>query len=230
MANHRLIRPGLFVNPGVSTLKIRERYLLIGLTAVANDWGKFWYQANHIRSQVFPTDEIDVDEMNEMLDNIVTRGFICVYESKGVKYAHFPTWRTQGSFLMQYLDKPRPDVDIPNCEKHNNDTVGEILSKFSESSGAIERNGNENNQKEANRREGEQEEKIDEILNPPLVEAMSDRYPTVNVPYYREKYILHYKSRKHIIEDHRRNFEKWLMEEAHKEPENEWAEDEGYYE
>ena len=140
MANHRLIRPGLFVNPGVSTLKIRERYLLIGLTSVANDWGKFWYQANHIRSQVFPTDEIGIDEINEMLDNIVIRDFICVYESKGVKYAHFPSWRTQGSFVMQYLNKPRPDVDIPNCEKHNNDTVGEILSKFSESSGTIERN------------------------------------------------------------------------------------------
>ena len=26
MANHRLIRPGIFINPGVSTLKIKERY------------------------------------------------------------------------------------------------------------------------------------------------------------------------------------------------------------
>ena len=227
MANNRLIRLGLFVNPGVSTLTIKERYLLIGLTSVANDWGKFWYQANHIRSQVFPTDEIDVDKMNEMLDNIIARGFICVYESNGEKYAHFPTWRTKGSFLMQYLDKPRPDVDIPSCEK--NHTVGEVLSEFSESSGTIERNGKEKNLKEANRREGKQEDEIDEILNPPLVEAMSDRYPNVDVPYYREKYILHYKSRKHIIEDHRRNFEKWLMEEAHKETENGWAIDEEYY-
>ena len=64
MANNRLIRPGFFVNPGVSTLSIKERYLLMGLTAVANDWGKLWYHTGHIRSQVFPLDEISLNEIN----------------------------------------------------------------------------------------------------------------------------------------------------------------------
>jgi len=213
MANNRLIRLGLFVNPGVSTLTIKERYLLIGLTSVANDWGKFWYQENHIRSQVFPTDDIGIEEIGEMLDNIVTRGFICVYDSNGVKYGHFPSWRTKGSFLMQYLDKPRPDVDIPNCVIHNNDTDGEILSKFSESSGAIERNGKERNLKEASRRESKQVNNIDEIFTPFFVEEMSQNYPYLDVKHKRDKYILHYKSRKHNITDHRVNFEKWLMED-----------------
>ena len=140
MANHRLIRPGFFVNPGVSMLTIKERYLLIGLTAVANDWGKFWFQPNHIRSQVFPTDEIEIEEMNAMLDNVVSKGFICLYGADKVKYAHFPTWRQQGSFLMQYLDKPRPDVDIPDCPEQHDEVV---LRNFSESSGAIEKNGKE---------------------------------------------------------------------------------------
>tara|TARA_Y100001970_G_scaffold137209_1_gene168832 strand:+ start:176 stop:367 length:192 start_codon:yes stop_codon:yes gene_type:complete len=62
-----------------------------------------------------------------------------------------------------------------------------------------------------------------------LVEAMSDRYPNVDVSFYRKKYILYYKSHKNNIKDHRRNFEVWLMQESQKETENEWIIDEEYY-
>ena len=223
MANHRLLRPGFFINPGVSTLKIKERYLLIGLTAVANDWGKFWYQPSHIRSEVFPTDEIGVDEINEMLDNIVSRGFICVYKENGVAYAHFPMWRKQGSFLMQYLNKPRPDIDLPDCPTHKKEDSETLPGNFPESSSAIEKNGKKKNKSE---KKGKQEENIAEILNTPLVMAMSERYHEVDVSHYRDKYILYYKSRKHNITDHRRNFEKWLLEEAKNNTENKWYEDE----
>ncbi|MBT7896033.1 MAG: hypothetical protein HN564_03455 [Flavobacteriales bacterium] len=217
MANNRLIRPGFFVNPGVSTLSIEERYLLIGLTAVANDWGKLWFQPSHISSQVFPTDQINTEEINTMLEQIVKKGFICSYIVDDVEYAHFPSWRESGSFLMQYLDKPRPDADIPECPKsHNNKGV---LKQFSEVSGTIEKNRIKENRKEPNRRE-RLDDNISEILNSQLVTAMSERYPEVNVSYYKDKYILHYESRKNNITDHRRNFEKWLLEESEKEENN----------
>jgi hypothetical protein len=226
MANNRLIRPGFFVNPGVSTLSIKERYLLMGLTAVANDWGKLWFQPIHIRSQVFPTDEINLNEMNTMLDNIVSKGFICVYQADEVKYAHFPSWRQQGSFLMQYLDKPRPDADIPDCPRQHDEKV--LLKKFSEVSSTIEGKGKETNTIEPNGRERTKEKEISEILNPPLVTAMAERYPEVDVSYYRDKYILYYESREHKITDHRRNFEKWLLVESQKEENNDFM-DEEYY-
>ena len=67
MPNARMIRAVLFSHPEVSKLKIKERYLLIGLTAVANDSGKLWYETGHIRSQVFPLDDISLDEINERI-------------------------------------------------------------------------------------------------------------------------------------------------------------------
>ena len=207
MANHRLIRPGLFVNPGVSTLTIKERYLLIGLTAVANDWGKLWYHPSHISSQVFPTDDISKNEINEMLDNIVSKGFICVYEKEGEPYAHFPTWREQGSFLMQYLDKPRPDIDIPDCPTHNKDDSKTLPGNFSEISSTIERNGNELNS--APKKKGRQEEKIKEILDEAFITKMSKKYPKVNVSKVLDVYIPYAKTHMYI-NDHHKIFEQWM--------------------
>ena len=67
MPNARIIRAVLFAHPEVSTLTIKERYLLIGLTSVANDWGKLWYHTGHIRSQVFPLDEISLNEIDVIM-------------------------------------------------------------------------------------------------------------------------------------------------------------------
>ena len=121
MPNARIIRAVLFAHPEVSTLTIKERYLLIGLTSVANDWGKLWYHTGHIRSQVFPLDEISLNEINEMLDNIASKSFFCIDEVGGVSYAHFPTWYKKGSLVCQRLDHPRADIEIPDCPTHNKD-------------------------------------------------------------------------------------------------------------
>ena len=207
MANNRIVRPGLFVNPGVSTLTIKERYLLIGLTAVANDWGKLWFNPNNIRSQVFPVDQIGTDEINEMLDNIKSKGFICVYDEEGVSYAHFPTWREDGSFLFQYLDKPRPDIDIPDCPTHNKDNSKTLPGNFSEISSTIERNGNELNS--APKKKGRQEEKIKEILDKVFITKMSEKYPKVNVSEVLDVYIPFAKTHEYI-NDHHKTFEQWM--------------------
>ena len=82
-----------------------------------------------------------------------------------------------------------------------------------------EKNRIKENRKEPNRRES-LDDNISDILNSQLVIAMSERYPEVNVSYYKDKYILHYESREHNITDHRRNFEKWLLEESEKEENN----------
>ena len=105
---------------------------------------------------------------------------------------------------------------------------GNMIKKFSEVSSTIEGKGKETNTIEPNGRERTKEKEISEILNPTLVTAMAERYPEVDVSYYRDKYILYYESREHKITDHRRNFEKWLLVESQKE-ENNNIMDEDYY-
>ena len=143
MANNRLIRKGFFTNPAVSKLTVEERYLLIGLTCIANDWGKFWYQPMHIRSQVFSLDKINPKKMTKMLKTIEDLGIICTYENNGELYAHFPEWREKGTTFFQRLDHPQPDVEIPHCPIHGSIEPQDSLRNFYETSNSIEQNGNE---------------------------------------------------------------------------------------
>ena len=207
MPNARIIRAVLFAHPEVSTLTIKERYLLIGLTSVANDWGKLWYHTGHIRSQVFPLDEISLNEINEMLDNIASKSFFCIYEVGSVSYAHFPTWYKKGSLVCQRLDHPRADIEIPGCPTHNKDDSKTLPGNFSEISSTIERNGNELNS--APKKKGRQEEKIKEILDKVFITKMSEKYPKVNVSEVLDVYIPFAKTHEYI-NDHHKTFEQWM--------------------
>ena len=57
MAHARIIRQTFYNDPLIADkYKLDERYLLIGLACVADDYGKFWYSPANIRSTIFPTD------------------------------------------------------------------------------------------------------------------------------------------------------------------------------
>jgi len=146
MSNSRLINKGYFNHPKIASLSLEERYLLVGLMCTANDWGKFWSAAGNIRSQVFPTDNVNLEKIDEMILNLQQLGFVCLYEFEDIKYGHFPEWRTKGSLVFQRLDHPRKDTEIPSCPLHEKPEKGsKITRNFNESSRTIEKKGEEEN-------------------------------------------------------------------------------------
>ena len=51
MANARVIRQNFFNNPLVSKFEPMERYLLIGLTCAADDFGRLWGNCENLKSR-----------------------------------------------------------------------------------------------------------------------------------------------------------------------------------
>ena len=117
MAYSRCIRYTFFNNPIVNALDPMERYFLIGLVCAANDYGKFWVSFTNLRSQIFPTDDIDLGLIEAILAKLSSLDIICFYDKDKLDYGHFPFWRKQKWFLFQRLEHPRID-DIPECPKH----------------------------------------------------------------------------------------------------------------
>jgi|TARA_B100001964_G_C14192654_1_gene581818 hypothetical protein len=126
MSYSRMIRQRFFINPDVNDLNPEERYFLLGLVCLANDQGKFWMNHANLRSQIFPTDDIDLELVKVALKKLEEREIICVYKEEKHTYGHFPLWRDKSWVLFQRLDHPRDD-DIPECPKHSR--VSRIGSK-----------------------------------------------------------------------------------------------------
>ena len=119
MANARVIRQNFFNHPVVAqNCAIQERYLLIGLACVADDYGRFWLNHLNIKSTIFPTDKnISEEWIKEVIEKFISDEILCEYEKKGIAYAHFPKWFDKGWFLKQRLDHPK-EYGVPDCSIH----------------------------------------------------------------------------------------------------------------
>ena len=120
MAHARIIRQNFFNDPLIAEkYSVDERYLLIGLACVADDFGRFWYNPANIRSGIFPTDDnITGEWVDECLKKFTSDFILCRYDIENIPYAHFPKWFDKGWYLKQRVDHPREyqSPDCPICE------------------------------------------------------------------------------------------------------------------
>ena len=119
MANARVIRQNFFNNPLVSKFEPMERYLLIGLTCAADDFGRLWGNCENLKSTLFPIDKnITSDWISKSIDLFIKQEIICEYAGDEETYYHFPKWFDKGWFLKQRIDHPREygSPDCPICQ------------------------------------------------------------------------------------------------------------------
>ena len=206
MAHARIIRQNFFNHPLIaSKYSIEERYFLIGLASVADDFGRFWYNADNIKSGIFPTDsKINADWINKCLQKITDDLILCIYEVDGTLYGHFPKWFNKGWFLKQRLDHPREyaSPDCPACM---------IETRKRESSRTIKSKPNKANK---NKKNITQTKSIDMLRDIHYQSNMFKKYPLINKNEYAsalEKYI-HWVDNNNLYDkNHEREFEGRLM-------------------
>ena len=118
MANARVIRKHFFNDPKIAgNYNIKERYFIIGLACVSEDYGRFWWNSHNIKSVIYPTDRTSVKWINNILNKLLNNGILCQYEVEGEKYGHFIDWFDKKFALRQRLDHPKPD-QLPDCKIH----------------------------------------------------------------------------------------------------------------
>lgn len=89
MARARNIKPGFFKNEVLAELPFHTRLLFIGLWTHADREGRFEVRGRRIKAELFPYDDVNVDDaVAELCD----AGFINVYEVDGVQYGQVVNW------------------------------------------------------------------------------------------------------------------------------------------
>ena len=83
MARARNIKPGFFTNDGLVELPFEVRLLFIGLWTLADREGRLEDRAKRIRMEIFPGDDVNVDQA---LDMLAKAGFIVRYEVDDRRY------------------------------------------------------------------------------------------------------------------------------------------------
>ena len=117
MARARLLKPGFFANDALCTLQPFARLLFAGLWTIADREGRLEDRPIRIRAELFPYDEVDIEELLNLLQ---CSGFVVRYESGGVRYVQ----------IVKFLKHQNPHVrepksTIPAPGQHNASTVPE---------------------------------------------------------------------------------------------------------
>jgi hypothetical protein len=89
MARSRNIKPAFFQNEELAECPFETRLLFIGLWTIADREGRLEDRPKRIRAQLFPFDVIDVDPL---LSDLASRGFIRRYMASGVGVVSIPTF------------------------------------------------------------------------------------------------------------------------------------------
>lgn len=106
----RMIDGGMWSNERFAELPPIARLLQIGLISMADDQGRAKAHPAYLRSQIFPYDDVSLDDVQIWLQSIVDNGTALVYESDGKTYVQLLKWWDYQSlqFAMP-SDYPRPD-------------------------------------------------------------------------------------------------------------------------
>lgn len=83
MARARNIKPGFFTNDDLAEVDALGRILFIGLWCVADREGRLVDRPKKIKAEILPYDDCDA---NELLDQLVTHGFVARYSVGGASY------------------------------------------------------------------------------------------------------------------------------------------------
>lgn len=89
MARTRLLHPEFFRHEEIASLDPWARLLFQGLWTVADKEGRLEDRPRRIKADLFPYDDVDVDEL---LDVLVGRGFLVAYEAGGRGFLCVPSF------------------------------------------------------------------------------------------------------------------------------------------
>jgi hypothetical protein len=77
--------------------------MFIGLWNFADDKGRMTASPKKIRAQIFPSDEVTVENINIMLSELSKNDLITLYEVDNIEYLQIDGWSKH-----QRIDKPQP--------------------------------------------------------------------------------------------------------------------------
>jgi uncharacterized phage protein (TIGR02220 family) len=107
MARARNIKPGFFKNDLLAECKPLSRLLFAGLWTIADKAGRLENRIKRIKAEILPYDNCNVDEL---LKEIESKGFVTVYEISGQSYIQVNNW---GKHQNPHVKEPESIIPEP---------------------------------------------------------------------------------------------------------------------
>ena len=187
MARKRMIDPKFWADDKMMSLTTRHRLLFIGIWNFSDDGGIHKNSNNMLKAEVFPCDDIIVEEVGKLKDELIELELIIPFQSNGIELFYVKNWK-----IYQSIQKP-----IPSKYKLPDD--------YSSPTVALQPNRIEQNRIEEKRKSTLTKEELSEFKN---------KYPGIDVKQSYEKFILNMKEKGRMFEDLVAAFEKWLIRDV----------------
>ncbi len=101
MPRNRMIKPEFFTSEKVVSVGFRARVLFVGLWCFSDDQGVHPFNLRRIKMEVFPGDEVGVNEIDRDLQDLVAAGLLQTFVEGGARYIHVVGWSKH-----QRIDRP----------------------------------------------------------------------------------------------------------------------------
>ena len=187
MARKRMIDPKFWADDKMMSLTPRHRLLFIGIWNFSDDGGIHKNSNNMLKAEVFPCDDIIVEEVGKLKDELIELELIIPFQSNGIELFYVKNWK-----IYQSIQKP-----IPSKYKLPDD--------YSSPTVALQPNRIEQNRIEEKRKSSLSKEELSEFQK---------KYPGIDVNQSYNKFILNMKEKGRVFEDLVAAFEKWLIRDV----------------
>tara|TARA_B100002049_G_scaffold30481_1_gene20027 strand:- start:1628 stop:2386 length:759 start_codon:yes stop_codon:yes gene_type:complete len=187
MARKRMIDPKFWADDKMMSLTTRHRLLFIGIWNFSDDGGIHKNSNNMLKAEVFPCDDIIVEEVGKLKDELIELELIIPFNSNGIELFYVKNWK-----IYQSIQKP-----IPSKYKLPDD--------YSSPTVALQPNRIEQNRIEEKRKSSLSKEELSEFQK---------KYPGIDVNQSYNKFILNKKEKGRVFEDLVAAFEKWLIRDV----------------
>lgn len=108
MARIRTIKPEFWTSEQVMNCSPTSRLLFIGSWNFADDKGRMTLSEKKLKAQIFPSDDISLDEIHRMVLELAANDLITLYSVENIDYIQINGWK------HQRIDKPQksryPDI------------------------------------------------------------------------------------------------------------------------
>jgi len=193
-----MIDPKFWQDDKMMSLTPMHRLLFIGIWNFSDDGGIHKNSDNMLKAEVFPGDDITVEEVGRLKDELIQQELIIPFNSEGIELFYVKNWK-----IYQSIQKPIPSkYTLP--EDYCSPTV--VLQP-----NRIERNKKEKNIIKKSVEDENAHTTVDLI-------AFADKYKTIDIPLSYKKFNLNQLSKNRKSVNEAADFERWVLHDI----ENGW--------
>ena len=194
MARKRMIDPKFWSDDKMMSITPMHRLLFIGIWNYSDDAGIHKNSDSMLKAEVFPCDDITVEEVGQLKDKLIQQQLIVPFNSEGIELFYVKNWK-----IYQAIQKPIPSkYTLP--EDYCSPTV--VLQP---------------NRIEQNRIKQKREEDQHSLTRDDL-NTLADKHPKVDVQGSYRKFKLNLQKKNRTSVNEMAEFELWLIRDE----ENEW--------